>query len=91
MAEASDRSWGSGGGESDWLVWKTDLISEINFLHCFQAADTVPAYEDQSLTYSIKDLLPFTVYGAAVACRGESSFWSDWSAEVTVRTPDMSN
>lgn len=90
MAEAPDRPWGL-GGELNQLVWKTDLISEINFLHCFQAADTVPAHEDQTLTYSIKDLLPFTVYGAGVACRGDSNIWSDWSAEVTVGTPDMSN
>nr|AAR25690.1 class I helical cytokine receptor number 27 [Tetraodon nigroviridis] len=53
-----------------------------------QAADTVPALEDQTLTYSIGDLLPFTTYGAAVACRGDSNIWSNWSAEVTVRTPD---
>lgn len=51
----------------------------------------VPAYEDQTLSYSVTGLLPFTVYGAAVACRAESNIWSDWSAEVTVRTPDMSN
>lgn len=90
MAEASDRPWGL-GGESDCLVWKSDLIPEISFLRGFQAADTVPAHEDQTLTYSIRDLLPFTMYGAAVACRGESNIWSDWSAEVTVRTPDTSN
>lgn len=69
---------------------KTDLVSEISF-HCFQAADTVPADEDQTLTYSITDLLPFTMYGVAVACRGESHIWSDWSAEVTVGTLDISN
>ncbi|XP_056888724.1 uncharacterized protein LOC130525702 isoform X2 [Takifugu flavidus] len=55
-----------------------------------EVADTVPAgEEDQILTYNIKGLLPFTVYGAAVACRGDSNIWSDWSSEVTVRTPDM--
>lgn len=75
----------------DWLVWKTKIIPEINFLDCFQVADTVPAREDQILTYSIKGLLPFTVYGAAVACRGDSNIWSNWSFEVTVRTPDKGN
>lgn len=63
----------------------------MNFQDCFQAAEVVPAHEDQTLTYSIRALLPFTLYRAAVACRGDSNIWSKWSSEVTVRTPDMSN
>lgn len=81
----------SGGACLDWLAWKTKIIPEIKFLDCFQVADTVPARKDQILTYIIKGLLPFTVYGAAVACRGGLNIWSHWSFEVTARTQDMSN
>uniref|UniRef100_A0A3P9CXY0 Interleukin-6 receptor subunit beta n=1 Tax=Maylandia zebra TaxID=106582 RepID=A0A3P9CXY0_9CICH len=40
-----------------------------------------------TLNYTIKDLLPFTVYRAAVACR-EQIFWSNWSSEIRGRTLD---
>ncbi|XP_005938714.1 interleukin-6 receptor subunit beta [Haplochromis burtoni] len=40
-----------------------------------------------TLNYTIKDLLPFTVYRAAVACR-EQIFWSNWSSEMRGRTLD---
>ncbi|XP_068559635.1 interleukin-6 receptor subunit beta [Cebidichthys violaceus] len=53
-----------------------------------QAPDSVPAHEDQTLSYTIKDLLVSTVYRAAVACREESGFWSDWSSDVSTRTLD---
>uniref|UniRef100_A0A3Q4H9W8 Interleukin-6 receptor subunit beta-like n=1 Tax=Neolamprologus brichardi TaxID=32507 RepID=A0A3Q4H9W8_NEOBR len=39
------------------------------------------------LNYTIKGLLPFTVYRAAVACR-EQIFWSNWSSEIRGRTLD---
>lgn len=64
----------------------------MNFLDCFQVVDTIPVQEDQKLTYIIKGLLPFAIYGAAVACRDfVSGFWSAWSFEVAVRTLEMSN
>ncbi|XP_051278637.1 interleukin-6 receptor subunit beta isoform X1 [Dicentrarchus labrax] len=50
-----------------------------------QAPDSIPAHRGQVLTHTIKDLLPFTDYIAAVACR-ESNIWSDWSSDVSVRT-----
>ncbi|XP_028269830.1 interleukin-6 receptor subunit beta [Parambassis ranga] len=53
-----------------------------------QAADSVPAHKDQELTQRIQGLQPFTVYSAAVACRGASSIWSDWSLGVSGRTQD---
>ncbi len=56
-----------------------------------QTPVSLPANEDQTLTYKIKDLLPFTVYRAAVACRAESGIWSDWSSDVTARTLDRGN
>lgn len=42
------------------------------------------------LNYTIKGLLPFTVYRAAVACR-ERIFWSNWSSEIRGRTLDRGN
>ncbi|XP_035852887.1 interleukin-6 receptor subunit beta isoform X2 [Sander lucioperca] len=53
-----------------------------------QAPDYVPAHQDQTLTYAIRDLLTFTVYRAAVACREDSGIWSDWSSDVSMRTLD---
>ncbi|TDH13180.1 hypothetical protein EPR50_G00055450 [Perca flavescens] len=53
-----------------------------------QAPDYVPAHQDQTLTYTIRDLLTFTVYRAAVACREDSGIWSDWSSDVSTRTLD---
>lgn len=43
------------------------------------------------MNYTIKDLLPFTIYRAAVACKEESDIWSDWSSEVSARTLDRGN
>uniref|UniRef100_A0A7N8Y6N9 Interleukin-6 receptor subunit beta-like n=1 Tax=Mastacembelus armatus TaxID=205130 RepID=A0A7N8Y6N9_9TELE len=53
-----------------------------------QAPESVPACLNQMLVYTIKDLLPFIVYRAAVACREESGTWSNWSTDVTMRTQD---
>ncbi|XP_078107633.1 interleukin-6 receptor subunit beta [Sander vitreus] len=53
-----------------------------------QAPDYFPAHQDQTLTYTIRDLLTFTVYRAAVACREDSGIWSDWSSDVSMRTLD---
>ncbi|XP_013870098.1 interleukin-6 receptor subunit beta [Austrofundulus limnaeus] len=53
-----------------------------------QIADVVSAHADQNVNYTIRNLLPFNVYTAAVACRGESGFWSDWSSGMSGRTLD---
>ncbi|XP_031734792.1 uncharacterized protein LOC116400846 [Anarrhichthys ocellatus] len=54
-----------------------------------QALDSVPAHEDQTQNYTIKDLLVSTVYRAAVACIEKSGiWWSDWSSDVSARTLD---
>ncbi|XP_072243353.1 interleukin-6 receptor subunit beta isoform X2 [Leuresthes tenuis] len=53
-----------------------------------QVPDSVPARADQKLSYTFTDLLPFTVYSAAVACRGESGIWSDWSSDTSGKTVD---
>uniref|UniRef100_A0A3P8VJ71 Interleukin-6 receptor subunit beta-like n=1 Tax=Cynoglossus semilaevis TaxID=244447 RepID=A0A3P8VJ71_CYNSE len=55
-------------------------------LHWSQAPGYVSTYQKQIPVYSIKNLLPYTTYKAAVACRG--SVWSEWSSDVTVRTRD---
>ncbi|XP_067378607.1 uncharacterized protein [Channa argus] len=36
--------------------------------------------------YTIKDLLPFNDYIAAVSCSEGSNIWSDWSSEVIAKT-----
>ncbi|XP_076007042.1 interleukin-6 receptor subunit beta [Genypterus blacodes] len=57
-----------------------------NNTDAWSQAVSVPAHQGQMLVYIIKHLLPFTVYTAAVACRGQSGSWSHWSSEVTERT-----
>lgn len=59
-----------------------------NLIHVLQAPESVAAHEDETLTYTIKDLLVSTAYRAAVACTEESGIQSDWSAEVSGRTLD---
>lgn len=68
------------------LMVKVRLMSLSCF--CLEAADSVPAHKGQELTHMIQGLQPFTVYGAAVACRGASGVWSDWSLDVSGRTRD---
>ncbi|XP_061566096.1 interleukin-6 receptor subunit beta [Cololabis saira] len=53
-----------------------------------QIPGLVPAHEDQDLDFRIPNLRPLTAYRAAVACRGRSGFWSDWSSDVTGRTSE---
>ncbi|XP_037535944.1 interleukin-6 receptor subunit beta [Nematolebias whitei] len=53
-----------------------------------QNSDVVAAHADQDLKYTIRNLLPFNVYRASVACRGELGFWSEWSSGTTGRTLD---
>ncbi|XP_058493105.1 interleukin-6 receptor subunit beta [Solea solea] len=63
------------------------LRYRVNSSHVWsKPPDFVPVYQDQKLVYTIKDLLPFTIYTAAVACRGGT--WSDWSRDINVRTLD---
>ncbi|XP_070759859.1 interleukin-6 receptor subunit beta [Enoplosus armatus] len=76
-------SWGSSSDGSCRLRYRVDHAHAWT-----QVPDSVPARRDQNLTYTIKDLLPFTVYRAAVACRGESRIWSRWSSDVSARTLD---
>ncbi|XP_022623829.1 interleukin-6 receptor subunit beta-like [Seriola dumerili] len=52
-----------------------------------QPPDFLRVPRDKELVHTVKDLLPFTVYRAAVACRrDESGIWSNWSPDVTVTT-----
>ncbi|CAJ1069675.1 interleukin-6 receptor subunit beta [Xyrichtys novacula] len=51
-----------------------------------QAPDFVSTHRARTLTYTLRDLLPFTVYRAAVSCTGSANLWSAWSTEVTART-----
>uniref|UniRef100_UPI0037E8CEBF interleukin-6 receptor subunit beta isoform X2 n=1 Tax=Semicossyphus pulcher TaxID=241346 RepID=UPI0037E8CEBF len=65
------------------------LRYRVNSTHTWnQAADSAPAHRGQTLTYTIRDLQPFTDYRAAVSCRERSSIWSDWSSDITARTLD---
>ncbi|XP_038559756.1 interleukin-6 receptor subunit beta isoform X2 [Micropterus salmoides] len=65
------------------------LRYRVNNTHTWtKAIDSVPVHQHQTLTYVIKDLLPFTAYRAAVACREHSGIWSDWSSDVSARTLD---
>ncbi|XP_073322228.1 interleukin-6 receptor subunit beta [Pagrus major] len=85
-ADSVDVSWRSSSEGS------CRLRHRVNHTHTWtQVPDSFPAHQTQILTYRIKDLLPFTVYRAAVACRLESgiwSQWSNWSPDVTARTLD---
>ncbi|XP_074495632.1 interleukin-6 receptor subunit beta [Sebastes fasciatus] len=76
-------SWRSSGDGDCRLRYRVD-----NTHIWSQAPDSVCAHRYQTLTYTIKDLLTFTVYRAAVACREESGIWSDWSSDVSARTLD---
>ncbi|XP_029915578.1 interleukin-6 receptor subunit beta [Myripristis murdjan] len=74
-------SWQSSGDGSCRLRHRlstTDIWTED--------PEFVPVHGRQTRLFTIKDLLPFSVYRAAVACRGETGFWSDWSSDVTLRT-----
>nr|XP_015815913.2 interleukin-6 receptor subunit beta [Nothobranchius furzeri] len=51
-------------------------------------ADSFPAPASHNLTYTIRNLLPFKVYRASVACRGTNGIWSDWSSDANGRTLD---
>ncbi|XP_024115930.1 uncharacterized protein LOC112137718 isoform X2 [Oryzias melastigma] len=53
-----------------------------------QVPDSVSVRSGQNLSFSITGLLPFTEYRCAVACRGHSGLWSDWSSEVRGQTKD---
>uniref|UniRef100_A0A1A7XNL9 Fibronectin type-III domain-containing protein n=3 Tax=Iconisemion striatum TaxID=60296 RepID=A0A1A7XNL9_9TELE len=53
-----------------------------------QAADSLPAHANLYHTYTIRNLLPFKVYRASVACRKTCSIWSDWSSDTNGRTLD---
>ncbi|XP_071339984.1 interleukin-6 receptor subunit beta isoform X2 [Trachinotus anak] len=65
------------------------LHYRVNDTRTWSQPPDFPVYQDQTLVYTIKDLLPFTIYKAAMACRGrDSGIWSSWSPDITVRTLD---
>ncbi|XP_040012090.1 interleukin-6 receptor subunit beta isoform X2 [Xiphias gladius] len=74
-------SWRSTSDNSCRLRYRVN-----NTLTWSQTSDFVPVSRNQKPVYTIEDLLPFTIYRAAVACREKSGMWSDWSPDVTVRT-----
>ncbi|XP_040898632.1 interleukin-6 receptor subunit beta [Toxotes jaculatrix] len=76
-------SWRSSSDDSCWLRYRDNNAQTSS-----QSLVSVPVHQDQVLVHTIGDLLPFTSYRAAVACRGESGIWSSWSPDVTVRTLD---
>ncbi|XP_041793945.1 interleukin-6 receptor subunit beta isoform X2 [Chelmon rostratus] len=82
-ADSVDVSWRSSSDGGCRLRYRVDHTHRWT-----QASVSVPARRDQIVTYKIKDLLPFTIYRAAVACREESGIWSDWSSDIAVRTLD---
>ncbi|XP_042277102.1 interleukin-6 receptor subunit beta [Thunnus maccoyii] len=60
------------------------LRYRVNNTHTWtQAPDLISA---RPQNYTIKDLLPFTVYRASVACKEDYGIWSDWSSDITART-----
>ncbi|XP_017283369.1 interleukin-6 receptor subunit beta [Kryptolebias marmoratus] len=76
-------SWKSGVAGSCRLRYRPDGARVWS-----QASDAVAARRDQSLNYTIGNLLPFNAYRAAVACRGKYGFWSDWSSDANGTTLD---
>ncbi|XP_032371256.1 interleukin-6 receptor subunit beta isoform X2 [Etheostoma spectabile] len=82
--DSIDVSWRSNVGNGSCR-----LCYRVDNTHTWtQVPGYVPAHRDQTLTYTIRDLLSFTVYRAAVACREDSGIWSDWSSDVSTRTLD---
>ncbi|GLD73037.1 interleukin-6 receptor subunit beta-like isoform X1 [Lates japonicus] len=75
-------SWRSSSDGSCRLHYRVDGAQTWS-----QSPDVSPVFQHQEQVYTIKDLLPFTVYRAAVACR-KYHIWSNWSPDVTVRTLD---
>ncbi|KAM4576776.1 interleukin-6 receptor subunit beta isoform 3-T3 [Odontesthes bonariensis] len=76
-------SWRSGSDGSCLLRFRANSSPTWT-----QVPDSVPARAHQKLSYTFTDLLPFTVYRAAVACRGESGIRSDWSSDTSGKTMD---
>ncbi|XP_065808167.1 interleukin-6 receptor subunit beta isoform X3 [Labrus bergylta] len=63
------------------------LYYRVNKTHTWtQAPDLVSAHPNLTLTHTVRDLQPFTVYRAAVRCRERSNIWSKWSADITAST-----
>ncbi|XP_030581567.1 interleukin-6 receptor subunit beta [Archocentrus centrarchus] len=75
--------WRSIGDGSCRLRYRTKDKSKWT-----QVPDSISAFADQIMTYTMKNLLPFTIYRAAVACRGDTGIWSDWSSEIRGTTLD---
>ncbi|KAM7019156.1 interleukin-6 receptor subunit beta-like [Tautogolabrus adspersus] len=63
------------------------LHYKVNNTHTWtQAPDLVSEHHSLTLTHTIRDLEPFTVYRAAVRCKKGSDIWSKWSADITAST-----
>ncbi|XP_060895021.1 interleukin-6 receptor subunit beta isoform X3 [Labrus mixtus] len=63
------------------------LHYRVNKTHTWtQAPDLVSAHPSLTLTHTVRDLQPFTVYRAAVRCRERSGIWSKWSTDITMST-----
>ncbi|XP_050930827.1 interleukin-6 receptor subunit beta isoform X2 [Lates calcarifer] len=75
-------SWRSSSDGSCRLRYRVDGAQTWS-----QSPGVSPVFQHQEQVYTIKHLLPFTVYRAAVACR-KYHIWSNWSPDVTVRTLD---
>uniref|UniRef100_A0A3Q2TSC8 Uncharacterized LOC105921800 n=1 Tax=Fundulus heteroclitus TaxID=8078 RepID=A0A3Q2TSC8_FUNHE len=82
---------------ADSLVvsWKSSVDSSCRLRYrlndtrtWIEVSHLIPAHKGQNLNYTITNLLPFTAYKAAVACRTGSNIWSDWSSDTTVQTLD---
>lgn len=77
------------------FFFKTVLLIESFCLTFFslilrlKAPDLISAHSRQN--YTIKDLLPFTVYRASVACKEDYGILSDWSSDITARTLERGN
>ncbi|KAF7658261.1 hypothetical protein LDENG_00015340 [Lucifuga dentata] len=73
------------------VSWKSSIDGTCrlccgNSTHVLSQVVSVPVHRGQTLVHTIKHLLPFSLCRAAVACRGQSGRWSDWSSEIAERT-----
>lgn len=57
----------------------------------FQAPDVVRVRKEQMRNYTIRDLLPCSIYRVAVACSSKVGIQSDWSSDVSGKTQARGN
>uniref|UniRef100_A0A3P9HEL1 Fibronectin type-III domain-containing protein n=1 Tax=Oryzias latipes TaxID=8090 RepID=A0A3P9HEL1_ORYLA len=77
------------------VSWKSNTDGNCQLRHrpsrtpaWTQVPDFFSIHSGQNLNFSITGLSPFTEYRCAVACRGDSGIWSDWSSDVRGKTLD---